>query len=102
MPLYTFPEWNTGNGKTLNSATFFLTKYDRISLETSWLLCNFFRYVNQVSRRNNQPFPFFKLLTWHEVWYLSSDIPLLISTNIPLTEQVIFDTLVILKMISNL
>ena len=37
MPPYTFPELHTGNGKTLNSATFFLTKSDRISLETSWL-----------------------------------------------------------------
>ena len=38
MPPYTFPELHTGNGKTLNSATFFLTKSDRISLETSWLV----------------------------------------------------------------
>ena len=38
MPPYTFPELHTGNRKTLNSATFFLTKSDRISLETSWLL----------------------------------------------------------------
>ena len=83
-----FPELHAGNGKTLNSAIFFLTKSDRVSLETSWLLCNFFRYVNQVSRRNSQLFPFFKFLTWYEVWYLSSDIPLPISTNIPLTEQV--------------
>ena len=37
MPPYTFPELHTGNRKTLNSATFFLTKSDRISLETSWL-----------------------------------------------------------------
>ena len=100
MPPYTFPELHTGNEKTLNSATFFLTKSDRVSLETSWLRkfeircvsvsinCNFFSYVNQVSHRNNQPFPFFKFLTWYEVWYLSSDIPLPISTNIPLTEQV--------------
>ena len=100
MPPYTFPELHTGNRKTLNSATFFLTKSDRISLETSWLLkfeisrvsvsinCNFFRYVNQLSHRNNQPFPFLKFLTWYEVWHLSSDIPLRISTNIPLTEQV--------------
>ena len=35
---YTFAEVHTGNGKTLNSATFFLSKSDRISLETSWLL----------------------------------------------------------------
>ena len=28
------------------------------------------------------------LLTGYEVWYLSSDIPLRISTNIPLAEQV--------------
>ena len=84
---------------SLNSATFFLTKSDRISLETSWLKfeiwrvsvsinCNFFRYLNQVSHRNNQPLPFFNFLTWYEVWYLSSDIPLRISTNIPLAEQV--------------
>ena len=91
---------HTGNGKTLNLATFFLTKSDRISSETPWLFkfeiwcvsvginCNFFRYVNQVSHRNNQPFPFFKFLTWYEVWYLSSDIRLPISTNIPLTEKV--------------
>ena len=38
MPPYTFPELHTGNGKTLNSATFFLSKSDTISLETSWLL----------------------------------------------------------------
>ena len=38
MPPYTFPELHTGNGKTLNSAIFFLTKSDRISLETYWLL----------------------------------------------------------------
>ena len=38
MPPYTFAEVHTGNGKTLNSATFFLSKSDRISLETSWLL----------------------------------------------------------------
>ena len=79
--------------------TFFLTKSDRISLETSWfkfeiwrvsvrMNCNFFRYLNQVSHRNNQPLPFFNFLTWYEVWYLSSDIPLRISTNIPLAEQV--------------
>ena len=100
MPPYAFPELHTGNGTTLNSATFFLNKSDRISLEISWLLkfdiwrvsisinCNFFRYVNQVSHRNNQSFPFFKFLTWYEVCYLSSDIPLPTSTNIPLTEQV--------------
>ena len=35
MPLYTFSELEME--KTLNSATFFLTKSDRISLETSWL-----------------------------------------------------------------
>ena len=85
---------------SLNSTTFFLTKSDRISLETSWLLrfeiwcvsvsinCNFFRYLNQVSHRNNQPLPFFNFLTWYEVWYLSSDIPLWISVNIPLAQQV--------------
>ena len=28
------------------------------------------------------------LLTWYEVWYLSSNIPLRIFTNIPLAEQV--------------
>ena len=79
---------------SLNSATFFLTKSDRISLETSWLKfeiwrvsvsinCNFFRYLNQVSHRNNQPLPFFNFLTWYEAWYLSSDIiPLRISMNI--------------------
>ena len=99
MPPYTFPELHTGNRKTLNSATFFLTKSDRISLETSWLKfeiwrvsvsinCNFFRYLNQVSHRNNQPLPFFNFLTWYEVWYLSSDIPLHISTNISLVKQV--------------
>ena len=33
MPPYTFRELHTGNGKTLNSPTFFLTKSDRISLE---------------------------------------------------------------------
>ena len=38
MSPYTFPELPTGNRKTLNLATFFLTKSDRISLETSWLL----------------------------------------------------------------
>ena len=88
--------------KTFNSATFFLTKSDRISLETSWLLkfdisrvsvsinCNFFRYLREVSHRNNQPLPFFNFLTWYEVWYFSSDIPLRISTNIPLAEQVDF------------
>ena len=76
MPPYTFPELHTGNRKTLNSATFFLTKSDRISLETSWLKfeiwrvsvsinCNFFRYLNQVSHRNNQPLPFFNF--WHGV-----------------------------------
>ena len=88
MPPYTFPELHTGNRKTLNSATFFLTKSDRISLETSWLLkfeiwrvsisinCNFFRYFNQVSHKNNQPLPFFNFLTWYEVWNLSSNISL--------------------------
>ena len=98
MPPYTFPELHTGNEKTLNSATFFLTKSDSVSLETSWLRkfeircvsvsinCNFFSYVNQVSHRNNQPFPFFKFLTWYEVWYLSSDIPQPISANIPQTD----------------
>ena len=71
---------------SLNSTAFFLTKSDRISLETSWFLkfefwCvshrinwNFFRCLNQVSHRNNQPLPFFNFLTWYEVWYLSSDI----------------------------
>ena len=100
MPPYTFPELHTGNGKTLNSATFFLTKCDRISLRTSWFLtfemwrvpvsinCNFFRCVNQVPHRNSQPLPFFNFLTWYEVFYLSSDIPLPLSKNIPLTEQV--------------
>ena len=65
MPRYTFPELHNGNGKALNSATFFLTKYDRIYLETSWLLkfeisgvsvsinCNFFRYVNQVPHKQS-------------------------------------------------
>ena len=98
MPPYTFSEVHTGNLKTLNSATFFLTKSDRISLETSWLLkfeirrvsviinCNFFRYVKQVSHRNNQSFRFFKFLTWYDVWYLSSDIPLPIFVNIALTD----------------
>ena len=38
MPPYTFPEMHTKNGTTLNSATFFLPKSDRISLETSWFL----------------------------------------------------------------
>ena len=38
IPHYTFPELHTGNGKTLIWATFFLTKSDRISLETSWFL----------------------------------------------------------------
>ena len=38
MPPYTFLELPTGNRKTLNLATFFLTKSDTISLETSWLL----------------------------------------------------------------
>ena len=91
---------HTGNGKTLNLATFFLTKSYRISSETPSLLkfeiwcvsvsinCNFFRYVNQVSHRNNQPFPFFKFLAWYEVCYLSSNIPQPTSTNIPLREQV--------------
>ena len=94
-----FAYWKWEN-LSLNSPTSFLTKSDRISLETSWLLkfeiwrvsvsinCNFFRYLNQVSHRNNQPLPFFNFLTWYEVWYLSSDIPLRISTNIPLAEQV--------------
>ena len=100
-----------------NSATFFLTKSDRISLETSWLKLeiwrvsvsinrNFFRCLNQVSHRNNQPLPVFNFLTWYEVWYLPSCIPLRISTNIPLAEQVDFDTInwttwVIVKKISN-
>ena len=78
----------------------FLTKSERISLETSWLLkfeiwrfsvsinYNCFRYLNQVSHRNNQPLPFFNILTCYEVWYLSSDIPLSISTNILLPERV--------------
>ena len=73
MPPYTFPELHTANGRTLNSAAFFPTKSDRISLETSWLLkfeiwrisasinCNFCRYVNQVSHRNNQPFQFYQV-----------------------------------------
>ena len=30
----------------------------------------------------------FNFLTWYEVWYLSSDIPLRISMNMPLAEQV--------------
>ena len=38
MTPYTFPELHNGDEKTLNSATFFLTKSDRISLETSWLV----------------------------------------------------------------
>ena len=87
---------------SLNSAKFDLTKSDRISLETSWFLkfeiwrvavtisCNFFRYLSQVSHRNNQPLSFFNFLTWYEVWHLSSDIPLRISTNISLPEQVDF------------
>ena len=103
MPTYLFPELHTGNGKTylsINSATFFLTKSGRISLETSWLLkfeichiciginCNFFRYLNQVSHRKNQPLPFFSFLAWYEVWYLSPNIPPWITTNIPLPEQI--------------
>ena len=116
MPPYTFPEFAYWKWKnlSLNSAIFFLTKSDRISLETSWVLkfeiwrvsvsinCNFLRLLNQVSHRNNQLLPFLKFLTWYEAWYLSSDITLWISTNLPLTDQVIFDTWIILKMISNL
>ena len=78
----------------------FLARSDKISLETSCLLkfeilgvsvrinCNFFSYLNLMSHRNNQPLPFFNFLTWYKVWYFSFDIPLRISTNIPLTEQV--------------
>ena len=52
---------------SLNSASSFLTKSDRIFLETSWLLkfeiwrvsvsinCNFSRYLHQLSHTNNQP-----------------------------------------------
>ena len=98
MPPYTFPELHTGNGKTLNSATIIVTKSDRISLETSWLLCNFFKYVNQVSRRNSQLFPFFKFLTWYEVWYLFYRY---LRTSL-WQNKLIFDSWVILKMIPNL
>ena len=98
LNISTVVHWKWKN-LSLTSATFFLTKSDRISFETHWLKfkiwrvsvsinCNFFRYLNQVSHRNNQPLPFFNFLTWYEVWYFSSDIPLRISTNIPLAEQV--------------
>ena len=67
---------------------------DRISLETSCLLkfeiwlvsvcinCNYSRHLGQVS--------FFNFLTWYEVCYPSLDIPLRISMNIPLAEEVDF------------
>ena len=45
-----------------------------------------------MSHRNNQPLLFFNSLTWYEVWYPSSDIPLWISANIPLAEEVDFLT----------
>ena len=94
MPPSTFPELHTGNGKTsLNSAPSFLTKCDRISLETSWLLrfeiwrisvnisCIFSRYLDQVWHRNNQSLSFFNFLTWYEVWYPSSNISLVEEVN---------------------
>ena len=93
--------WKSEN-LSLNSAISFLTRSHRISLETYQLLkfeilrvsisinCNFSKYINQVSHRNNQPLPFFNFLTWYEVWYPSSDIPLRISTNIHLAEEVDF------------
>ena len=61
-----FAYWKWEN-LSLNSPTSFLTKSDRISLETSWLLkfeiwrvsvsinCNFSRYLHQLSHTNNQP-----------------------------------------------
>ena len=82
-----FAYWKWEN-LSLNSPTSFLTKSDRISLETSWLLkfeilrvsvsinFNISRHLDQVSHRNNQLLPFFNFLTWYEVWYPSSDIPL--------------------------
>ena len=72
---------------SLNSAKCFLIKFDRTSLETSWLLkfeiwrisksinCNFSRYLDQFSHRNNQPLLFFNFLTWYEYWDTSSHIP---------------------------
>ena len=73
---------------SLKSATSFLTKSNRISLETSWLLkfeiwrisvcihCNFSRYLDQVSNRNYQPLLFFNFLTRYNVWISTTDIPL--------------------------
>ena len=87
---------------TLNSATSFLTKSDRISSETScflkfeiWIVslsinCNFSRHLDQVSHRNNQPLPFFNFLIWYGVWYPSLNIRLWISMNISLAEEVEF------------
>ena len=114
MPPYIFPELHTGNGKTLNSATFFLTKSGRISLEASWRLkfeisrvsvstnCNFFIYVNQVSHRNNQPFPL--LSSWHGIKFgIFLSISLYRFLRISLGQnKLIFDTWVILEIISNL
>ena len=41
-----------------------------------------------MSHWNNQPLPFFNFLIWYKVWYLSSNIPLGISTNVSLPEEV--------------
>ena len=71
-----------------NSATCFLTKSYRISIETSWFLkfkvwhisvcinCNFSRHLDQMSHRDNQPLLFVNLFTWYEVWICTTDIPL--------------------------
>ena len=96
----------------------FLTKSDRIFLETSWFLkfeiwrvsliinCNF-RYLNQVSHRNNQPKPF--STSWHGMKFgIFLSISLCGYLRIsPWQNKLLFDTInwttwVILKMISNL
>ena len=98
---------------SLSLATLSLTKSDRISLETLWLKfeiwrvavsinCNFFRYLNQVSHRNNQSLPFFNFLTWYEVWFF---LPISLYEYLQIflwQNKLIFDTWVILKMIYNL
>ena len=104
---------------SLNSATSFLTKSDRISLETSWLLkfeiwhvsvninCNICRYLNQVSHRNNQPLPF--STSWHGMKFgIFLPISLYGYLRISLRQnKLIFDTInwttwIILKILFNL
>ena len=104
---------------SLNSATSFLTKSDRISLETSWLLkfeiwhvsvninCNICRYLNQVSHRNNQPLLF--STSWHGMKFgIFLPISLYGYLRISLRQnKLIFDTInwttwIILKILFNL